>query len=326
MQSAITIANQAIIMFILLFVGFFLYKKKMMSEETTKQLSKITLSLVNPIVIFNSYQMDFDPQLLTGLFIAAGLAVAAHLILIAFSRIAVRKGRPNEEIERFAVIYSNCGFLGIPLVQATFGSEGVFYLTGYITVFNLFMWTHGVIIMRGSSSEGKQSPAKNLLKVLFSPAIIAIMLGLVFFFTGLRLPSILQTPLDYLGSMNTPLAMLVSGATIAKAGLLKAFKCPRVYIVQLFKLAIVPVILSLLFAPLHFLGVNMLIPNVVLIAASAPTASATVMFAYTHGRDAEYASNHFALSTLASMATMPLTLMFFAVLSAFVYVLSGGGV
>ena len=319
MEHALIIAKQAIIMFILLFVGFFLYKKKMMSEETTKQLSKITLSIVNPIVIFNSYQMDFEPKLLTGLLIATALAVGAHLIMIGFSRLAVRKGQPDGEIERFAAIYSNCGFLGIPLVQATFGSEGVFYLTGYITVFNLFMWTHGVIIMHGgSSSEEKTSPAKSLLKILLSPAIIAIMLGLVFFFTGLRLPEIVQTPLDYLGSMNTPLAMLVSGATIAKAGLLKAFKCPRVYIIQLFKLVIVPVVLALLFAPLGFVGVDTLITNVVLIAAAAPTASATVMFAYTHGRDAEYASNHFALSTLASMATLPLTLMLSALLSSLI--------
>ncbi len=317
MEQSIVIAKQAIIMFVLIFVGFFLYKKKMMSEETTKQLSKITLTIVNPIIIFNSYQMEFDPQLLTGLLIATALAAAAHIIMIGFSHLAVKKGQQNSEIERFAIIYSNCGFLGIPLVQATFGSEGVFYLTGYITMFNLFMWTHGVILMRGSNNiEEKQSPAKNLLNILLSPAIIAILLGLVSFFSGIRLPEIVQTPLDYLGSMNTPLAMLVSGATIAKAGLVKAFKRPRVYIVQLFKLAIIPAVLALLFSLLFFIGVDMLIVDVVLIAAAAPTASATVMFAYTHDRDAEYASNHFALSTLASMATMPLTLLLASLLTS----------
>ena len=316
MEHAVVIANQAIIMFILLFVGFFLYKYDMMSEATTKQLSKITLTIVNPIVIFNSYQMDFEPHLLRGLLIAIGLAVAAHVIMILFSRIAVKRGVPNEQIERFAIIYSNCAFMGIPLVQATFGSEGVFYLTGYITVFNLFMWTHGVILMQDAPKEG-QSMGKNLLKVLLSPAIVAIILGLVFFFTGLRLPAILQTPLDYIGSMNTPLAMLVSGATIAKAGLLKAFKCLKVYKVQLFKLVIVPVVLTLLFTPLYYLGINMLIVDVVLIAAAAPTASATVMFSYTYNRDAEYASNHFALSTLASMATLPLTLLLTTMLTGF---------
>lgn len=309
MDSAKIIAFQAVVMFVLLFFGYFLYKGKMLSDESTKQLSAITLSIVNPIVIFNSYMMDFDVSLLAGLGIAAGLAVLAHLVLMAAAYIAVRKDRANCQIERFAIIYANCGFMGIPLVNATFGSEGVFYLTGFITVFNLFMWTHGTIMMSGKKSAGLKAAAKSIGKVLLSPAIIAIALGMVFFFTGLRLPDILQTPLDYIGSLNTPLAMIVSGATIAKAGLLRGFKCGRVYFVQLFKLALVPALLALAFVPLAGAGVSMTVINTILIASSAPTASATIMFSYRHGRDEGYASGHFAVSTIASMVTMPLVLM-----------------
>lgn len=315
MDSALVIAYQAVIMFILLFFGWFLYKKDYLSEESTKQLSFIAISIINPIVIFNSYQMDFAPEMLTGLLIAAGLAVVSHLVLIIFSLIAVKKSRPNAEIERFATAYSNCAFLGIPLVQATFGAEGVFYLTGYITVFNLFMWTHGVMVMQGGGHRSFSQSAKAVAKVLISPAVISIALGLVFFFTGWRLPDIVQTPLDYLGALNTPLAMMVSGATIAKAGLLKAFNNPRVYFIQAFKLLIIPAVLALMFVPLTLLGVPRLIIDTILIAAAAPTASATIMFAYTHKKDAEYASNHFALSTIASMATMPAVLMLSAFLA-----------
>lgn len=201
--------------------------------------------------------------------------------------------------------YSNCAFMGIPLVEATFGSDGVFYLTGFITMFNLFSWTHGVIMMKGGEKQSAQDTAKSLFKVLCSPAILSIFLGLLFFFTGLRLPSVLQLPLDYLGSMNTPLAMLVSGATIAKAGLLKAFKQKRVYYVQAFKQLILPIIIAALLAPLRTLGIDPVITNTILIAAAAPTASSTIMFSYKYGRNAEYASNHFALSTVLSMLTLP---------------------
>lgn len=313
MDSAQIIAFQAAVMFILLFFGYFLYKRKMLSDESTKQLSAITLSIVNPIVIFNSYMMDFDTTLLAGLGIAAGLAAIAHLALMAAAYIAVRKGRKSSEIERFAIIYANCGFMGIPLVNATFGSEGVFYLTGFITMFNLFMWTHGTLMMSGKKSSGFGATVKSIGKVLLSPAIIAIALGMVFFFTGLRLPDIVQTPLDYIGSLNTPLAMIVSGATIAKAGLLRGFKCGRVYYVQIFKLILVPAVLTFAFVPLAKLDVSMTVINTILIASSAPTASATIMFSYRHGKDEAYASGHFAVSTIASMATMPLVLM----LSAF---------
>lgn len=313
MDSALIIAFQAVVMFILLFFGYFLYRSKMLSEESTKQLSAITLTIVNPVVIFNSYLMDFNAELLAGLGISTLLGAVAHLILILASHIAVKKGRDNFEIDRFAIIYCNCGFMGIPLIKATFGDEGVFYLTGFITMFNLFMWTHGTLLMSGKKSQGIKDTAKTFGKVLLSPAILAIVIGMMFFFTGLRLPSIIQTPLDYIGSLNTPLAMIVSGATIAKAGLLRGFKCDRAYYIQIFKLLAVPALLTLMFVPLAKLGVSMTVINTVLIAAAAPTASATIMFSYRHGKDEAYASGQFALSTIASMATMPLILM----LSAF---------
>ncbi len=309
MESAMVIAYQALIMFILLAVGYFLYKKKLVGDEATKQFSNIAISLINPIVIFNAYQTEFDPTLLKGLLWSGGLAVAAHVVLIIASVVFVKKGRSQWRVERFSMIYSNCAFMGIPLVEATFGSEGVFYLTGFITVFNTFLWTHGVILMNDGGKRSTSETAKSLVKILLSPAILAVVIGLIMFFTGLRLPSFIQIPLDYLGSMNTPLAMLVSGATIAKAGLLGGLKCKRIYFVQAFKLLIVPVLLAALFVPMTIFGADPMIINIVLIAAAAPTASSTIMFAYKYGQDAEYASNQFALSTIAGIITMPIVLL-----------------
>lgn len=308
MNSASVIAFQAAIMFVLLFVGWLLYKRKFLSDEATKQLSDIAISIINPIVIFNSYQMEFNNEMLRGLLWALGLGAASQIILVLCSYAAVRNSA-NREVERFAMAYSNCAFMGIPLIQATFGNEGVFYLTGYITMFNIFSWTHGVIMMKGGEKSSAAETAKSFLKVLLSPAIIMVLLGLVTFFTGIRLPAIIQQPLDYLGSMNTPLAMLVSGATIAKAGLFSAFKNKRIYYIQAFKLLIIPTLLAALMTPLRVFGVDPLIINTILIAAASPTASSTIMFSYKYGRNAEYASNHFALSTVLSILTLPAALL-----------------
>ncbi len=309
MESASVIAFQAVVMFILLFVGWLLYKKKLLSDDATKQLSNIALTIINPIVIFNAYQTDFDPNKLKGLLWALGLGAFSQIVLILVSYAAVRKNSENCAVERFAMAYSNCAFMGIPLIQATFGNDGVFYLTGYVTMFNLFSWTHGVIMMDGGKKSSAKDTLRSLLKVLCSPAILSIFLGLIFFFTGIRLPKIIQLPLDYLGSMNTPLAMLVSGATIAKAGLLKAFKQRRVYYVQAFKLLIVPTLLAAVLVQTRLFGVDPIISNTILIAAAAPTASSTIMFSYKYNRNAEYASNQFALSTVLSLVTLPTILM-----------------
>lgn len=309
MEPAMIVAKQAAVMLILLAAGYGLYKGKLLGDEATRQLSNITITIINPIVIFNAYQTELEPQKLRGLLIALGLSFAAQALLIAAAAITVRPTRANYETERFALSYSNCAFMGIPLVEATFGADGVFYLTAFITAFNVFMWTHGVVLMSGTGSSSAKERALKLMKILLSPAIISIILGLAFFFTGLRLPEPIQIPLDLLGAMNTPMAMLVSGATIAKAGLLDCFKSRRVYALQTVKLLLVPALLAALLVPLQLLGVQPVIVNTVLIAAAAPTASATIMFAYKYGRSEKCASNHFALSTIASIATIPLILM-----------------
>lgn len=301
MQSALVIAYQTIIMFILLAVGYFLYRGKLLGDDATQQLSNIAISIINPIVIFNAYQREFVPEMLRGLIFALILGFIAQGILVLAGTIIVRRNHQDFKVERFAIGYSNCAFMGIPLVEATFGAEGVFYLTAFVTAFNVFMWTHGVILMSGERLSGR-----GLLRIALSPAILAIVLGLVCFFTGFRLPDIVQKPLDYLGSMNTPLAMLVSGATIAKSGLLGAFRSRRVYLIQAFKLVIVPVLLTVLLVPAEIFSVSPIIVRTILIAAAAPTASATIMFAYKYNQNTETASRHFALSTVFGILTMPL--------------------
>lgn len=309
MEYAVIVAKQAAIMLMLLAVGFGLYKGKLLGDEATKQLSNIALTVINPIVIFNAYQTEFDPAKLRGLLIALGLSLASQVLLIIAAMIVIRPSRKSYETERFAISYTNCAFMGIPLVEAVFGADGVFYLTAFVTIFNIFLWTHGVVVMQGKTESSAKARLAELVKILTSPAIISIALGLVFFFTGLRLPSLVQTPLNYLGAMNTPIAMIVSGATIAKSGLPDCFKTRSVYLLQTAKLLLVPALLAGLFVPLQLFGVNSVVINTVLIAAAAPTASATIMFAYKHNRDEKCASNHFTLSTLASIITIPLMLM-----------------
>lgn len=301
-------------MFILLGVGYFLYKIGYLDSDSTRRLSNIAILVVNPIVIFNAYQTDFQPELAKGLLYAMILAFFCQIVMLIIAKLAIRKKSENYRVDRFAAGYSNCVFMGIPLIQAAFGAEGVFYLTAFITALNVFAWTHGVILMSG----GEKQPPKSLLKIVLSPATIAIALGVIVFLTGFRLPDIIQQPVDYLGAMNTPLAMIVSGATIAKAGLLSGLKNKRIYAVQSLKLLITPALLSAVLVFTELLGVSSLVVNTVLIAAASPTASLTIMFSYKFGQDEQYASHHFAISTLASMVTIPLIMVWIKLLESLI--------
>lgn len=298
MENAEIILNQTLIMLILIIVGIICKKTKIITDDGNKELSKLVLTVVNPIVILMAYQTDYKPQLVKNLLIAFGLSILSYIILIvaAYLLIPQKDGRETQ-IERFSAIYSNCGFMGIPLVNALFGSEGIFYLTAFLTVFNLVVWTHGIILISGERN------LKNIVKVFYSPVIISIVLGIIMFFAQIRLPDIITDSLNFISNLNTPLAMIVSGVTIADTKILKLLKKPGIYYVSFLKLILLPLILIAVFS---LFNVNEQVRITVLVAASAPAAAMCTLQCIRYEKNSLYASEIFAASTILSVVTLPI--------------------
>ncbi len=298
-------------MFLIILAGILCFKLKLVSVKGSKEMSNIILQVVNPVVIFVSYQREFDKRLLNGLLLSFVLSVVAFLLAIALSYLLIRKKDGREyDIERFSSVYSNCGFMGIPLVNALLGLDGVFYLTAFITVFNLLAWTHGVIQMSGVKS------LKNIVSAFKSPSVIAIFLGLVSFLlrafvssemTEIIAESIPMKALVYISDLNTPLAMLVAGCSIAQVNIISAVKKPRIYFVSAIRLIIIPAIIVVLFRLLNVSEEPML---TVIVAMSAPTAAMATLFCLKYDKNYVYSSEIFAVTTLLSIATMPMIVAF----------------
>ena len=292
-----TILNQTIIMLILIAIGVLCAKTKLISETSNKDLSKFVLQVVNPVVIFMSYQKPYKAELAKNLLLTFVISLCAMTIMILFSYLLVRKKEGREfEIERFSSVYSNCGFMGIPLVNALFGDEGVFYLTAFITVFNLIVWTHGVILVSG------EKDFKQVVKVFYSPTIISIFLGLITFFFEIRLPDTAVSALSFIKDVNTPMAMIVSGVTIADTNVAKLLKKPSIYYISALRLLIIPVILS---AILSNIPMDEKVRITVIVAASAPPAAMCTLQCVRYGKNSLYASEIFAFGTILSVATLP---------------------
>ena len=298
MENAEIILNQTLIMLILIIVGIICKKTKIITDDGNKELSKLVLTVVNPIVILMAYQTDYKPQLVKNLLIAFGLSILSYIILIvaAYLLIPQKDGRETQ-IERFSAIYSNCGFMGIPLVNALFGSEGIFYLTAFLTVFNLVVWTHGIILISGERN------LKNIVKVFYSPVIISIVLGIIMFFAQIRLPDIITDSLNFISNLNTPLAMIVSGVTIADTKIPELLKKPGIYYVSFLKLILLPLILIAVFS---LFNVNEQVRITVLVAASAPAAAMCTLQCIRYEKNSLYASEIFAASTILSVVTLPI--------------------
>lgn len=299
METVTLAANQIFTMFIIIMLAVVCYKTKLVDKDGSKVLSNILMYLINPCIIFCSYQKEFEPRLVKGLLISFVLAVTAHVTAILLAQLLIRGKKVDVVNERMAVIYSNCSFLAIPLVNRIYGLEGVFYLTAYITVFSLLIWTHGVIFMGGRECK------KEVVKAVLSPAVLTIFAGLFCYFARIKVPQIIMEPLESIGTMNTPVAMIIAGICIAQTDVKKTLFKWRIYLVCFLKLLLVPLCLILVAKP--FLGSGM-VCGVSVVAAASPVATMCMIFAIRFKKDSGYASELFAISTLLSMGTIPLVL------------------
>lgn len=291
------IINQILKMLLLLLLGVACYHLKFIDQKGNKMLANILLMIVNPALIFMSLQKDYTPELVSGLLIAYVLAFATHVIAILFARLVIKKENPEHAVEQFAIIYSNCGFIGVPLINSVFGSDGVLFLTAYMTVFNIFAWTHGFTLMSGNHS------LKEFKKGFFSPTVIACLSGLILFIFQIRLPVLLADTLTYISDMNTPLAMIIAGVSVAQTNPGHMLRNKKIYFITFCKLVLIPAIILVLLIPFQ---VNRTVAYTILIAAACPAATTGTAFALRFQKNYKYASELYTFTTLCSLITIPL--------------------
>ncbi|PWL73219.1 MAG: hypothetical protein DBY25_00495 [Clostridiales bacterium] len=297
MDTAQIVLYQAVVMFLMIVVGYICYRIHIISPTTNIQLSNLLLLVVNPCIIFISFQVDFDARLVSGLLISIGLSVLSIVLMMFLTRVVLKK-KPEMQykVDRFACIYTNCGFFATPLVSAMFGSEGVLFITAYIATSNFFMWTQGVGVYTGKMN------VRQLVNCLKAPTIIAILLGVILFFCHIRIPDFVYDPIQFIGSMNSPLAMIVAGAFIAQTNVVKAFAKLRLYYVSIVRLFMIPLLCIVVFA---LLPLEDTVALTVLVGAAAPPAVSIMMFAAKYQCDELYAAELFSVSTIISILSIP---------------------
>ena len=299
MRNLLLVAEQVAVLFALMGVGAVLRKAKLIDEKGIGGIVNLLLLVVTPCLIVDSFQRPFDSAMLAGLGQAFLIAVVGHLLVIAVARRVVR--HPDENVRRpllLAAVFSNAGFMGIPLEQAILGEKGVFFGVVYVVVFNLFMWSWGVRTM-----EKGEHVAWNW-KTVVNPGTVGLALGLPLFLLSVRLPTCLAAPVRHLANLNTPLAMVVIGYSLAGARLRRVVRLPAAHVAAAVRLVAYPLALVALLLPLRgALDRDMALALVV--AASAPVAAMVSMFAVRYGRDVDASVAVVSGTTLASVLTMP---------------------
>ena len=301
-QNCMIAAQQVLILYVIVACGYIADKKGVFTEKTARATNDLLFYIITPAVIINSFlTTEFNSDTSKGFLLAAFASAVTHILGIVLSIPFFRNNEnKNNAVFKFACIYGNMGYMALPLAEAVLGSEGVFYCSSGIIVFQIFTFTHGVWQMnRGNTDSGKFDPKK----LFFNPGVIAVCIGLPFFLLKIKLPEVIVKPIDFVGSMNTPLAMLMLGTYMSNAGLKTIFKNKEQYLVALVKIIAVPVAFFILMKTTGLLTGALF--TAAMIQSSAPSANNTVMFAAKYGRDTGVASKTVAFVSFASILTMP---------------------
>lgn len=306
MHISILLMEQIVELFIMILMGFIIVKAGIVKDEDSKVLSKIVLYLIIPCVIIKAFQVDYTSKTVNGLLLALAASVTLQIVLLGVISVMGRLFHLNE-VEIASVYYSNSGNLIVPIVTFILGQEWVLYGCVFMSVQLIFLWTHcKKIISRESSYDWK--------KIVLNINMISIVVGVILFFTRIRLPLIINDTIGSVGNMIGPASMIVTGMLFAGMDLKKIFANRRLYFVSLLRMVVVPLIALLLIKLSHLAGISQHAPKIMLIvflAVITPSASTVTQMCQVYGNDSKYASAINVITTLSAIVTMPVMVFLF---------------
>ncbi len=300
--------NSALTLFILIIPGFVLRKTGLSSDKSAGYINTVLIWVLTPAMLLNSFFKPFDSEEFKTLLVTAGFSLIAHLLFSLISLFMFKKTEKcKKNVYRFAMVFSNAGFMGIPLIVDVLGSDKAIYASFYMIFFHLFIWSVGSYIYTG---DMKYFSVK---KMILNPGVIPILIGIIIYVTGLGdvMPNIISSAVGHLGGSVVPVSMIIVGLRLAECDFKRIFGNIKLYICFAMRLLILP---TLLFAVMYLFKLTNLYYNEIvmascLICASAPSAAFTNAFAELYGGDGAEASVTVSVSTLLSIVTMPLVAM-----------------
>ena len=284
---------------LIMLLGFFLGKKKIIDTHTNKAIVNLLLMVFMPASLFAAFPNEYNQQT-SNLFVSglvAGFVVMFALIIL--SRIIFNKYIYKGELRfesQFALIFNNATFLGYPIISSTFGEEGIVPYCGFIIAFNIALFSYGVFLFERKLSK------KLFLGIVTNPNIIAVILGMLVFLLGLKLPDSITSAVGFTGNATTALSLICIGFMLSHADFKKLIKKWRLILTAAIQLIIGPLVTYFLLLVLHF-------PKEVIIVCTLiqalPTATSLGLFAAKYGGNDIESSELVTISTILSIVTMP---------------------
>ncbi len=301
-KNVLIAGEQVIILYLMAGIGVIAAKTGVFTENTARKCTDLLFYVITPAKILESFfTLEYSAEHVKGLLIAVGCGLLMHAFAALITAPFFNKIDPDRStVYKFASVYGNCGYMGLPLVDAVVGGEGVFYCSAVIISFQIFSFTHGVWVM---TKDNKDSKVKiDLKKLILNPGVLPVFVGLPVFLLSVNLPRMVIAPVTSIAGMNSPFAMLIFGTFIAGTNFKTVFRDRRIPLVALFKLIILPLAMI---AAVKLTGITGALGTTLVIAAATPSANNTIMFAAKYNRDAALASQAVSVLSFISILTLP---------------------
>lgn len=304
------VIKQLLTMLFIVAAGFIFAKISKIGDKEQKFLSKMLLYFINPCVVIHSFNLEFDAGKLKQLIFVFFIALFIHGVMIVIGILFTLSKKPflhdYNQLDRIGVVFTNCGFVGIPLIRGVFGDEGVFYLMGYLVVFNILLWTYGYYQLSGTVK---------IKKIITNPNIIAVILGLCIFCMPFTLPEFIEKPITMISDLNTAMAMILIGVLFAEFKLpeIQGMK-PSTYAFRVARFTFLRLVLCSIVNLFVLYGIYLFCRNipdarvmlfVVLICSMCPAATSVPSLACVFDKDTSYSSLIVSITSFLCMLSVP---------------------
>jgi len=303
-------------LFLFMIPGFILRKLKLIDDGFSKNLSLLVLYVAQSALLMHGYITEFKTEILSGLLQVFVVSCVIHILLYFIARQLFKKAPVKlKKVLQFGLIFSNAGYMGIPVISDVLGPEFTIYATIYVIWFNVFGFSLGRLIYTDNKKY------ISIKEAIINPAVTPIIIGFIIFITGggtwIQKVMIQQNfvgssvkifydVITVLKNMVAPATMLVIGARLADIDFKGIFKDKYMYPFVALRLLILPAIVFVLLKVLNIFSlIDTTSMSILLILSSTPAAAITSIFAEVYGGDFHYAGKLVALTTLLSVLTIP---------------------
>ena len=288
-------------LFLLLVLGFVLFKCHIFDEYTNKKISALIVNVASPMLIISSIAgVEGNDKSIVFLMIGAGILMYIGFIILGkiINRIFPfpKKDWPVYEC---MVVFANTGFMGYPVLLDVFGQEAVFYASLIHMAFNFFVYTYAIMCL----TKSDDSKFKLNFKQLLTPGIVLIFIGILIYLFDMQLPSVLMDTINSVGSLTAPLSMMMIGSSLAVYPIKDGFTDWRSYVFAFVRLIIVPFVTMIVCRLLH---INPYYANITIITNAMPVGSMVLMLATQYNANVKIVTKNIVVSTLLSVITIPI--------------------